>query len=270
MILPYWAALGFISLAFVVLERVWPWRAQAVFRRGILTDLIYLVFNGHVLALLLAHLAGWVTPTVDRWVVPVLGRGHAAGWPLWVQFLTAFFVVDLIQWGIHNLMHRVPQLWALHRVHHSISDMDWLGSMRFHWLEIVVYRTLQYLPLLLLGFNWQVFYWLAIFSTAMGHFNHSNLKVHLGPLKYLLNHPAMHIWHHDIDPHGPAGCNFAINLSLWDWLFGTVYQPVEVEQPEALGFTGLAEFPANFVSQQLVPLTSGSGMKRESHHEGRS
>ena len=85
MIIPYWAALGLISLAFVVLERFWPWRAQAFFRRGILTDLIYLVFNGHVLALLLAHLAGWVTPTVDQLVVPVLGKGHAAGWPFWTS-----------------------------------------------------------------------------------------------------------------------------------------------------------------------------------------
>ena len=269
MILPYWAALGFISVAFVMLERFRPWRPQGFFRRGILTDLIYLVFNGYFLALLLAYPAGWILPAVDRLAVPLLGKGHTGGWPLWIQFLTAFFVMDLIQWGIHNLMHRVPLFWSFHRVHHSIVDMDWLGSMRFHWFEIVVYRSLQYLPLLWFGFSWQVIYGLAIFSTVMGHFNHSNLKVSLGPLKYLVNHPAMHIWHHDIECQGSSACNFAINLSLWDWLFGTAYQPTGTEQPGTLGFTGLPEFPADFVSQQLVPLTSGSATHGESHHGGR-
>ena len=98
MVFPYWAVLGLISLAFVVMEGLWPWRAQTFARRGILTDLIYLVFNGHVLALLLAAPAGWIAPNLDRLVVPVLGRNHAADWPLWVQFLTAFFMV-LVQFN---------------------------------------------------------------------------------------------------------------------------------------------------------------------------
>ena len=51
--------------------------------------------------------------------------------------------VDFIQWGIHRLLHRVPFLWGFHKVHHSIIEMDWNGSMRFHWLEIVGYRSLQ-------------------------------------------------------------------------------------------------------------------------------
>jgi len=47
----------------------------------------------------------------------------------------------------HNLLHRVPWLWTFHKVHHSITTMDWIGNWRFHWMEIVVYKTLQWLPL---------------------------------------------------------------------------------------------------------------------------
>jgi sterol desaturase/sphingolipid hydroxylase (fatty acid hydroxylase superfamily) len=256
MTIPYWASLVVISLAFTIAERLWAWRDQPLLRRGLATDLIYVVFNGHFLALLLAPVAGRLAPEMDALVIPVLGDAHVAGWPWWGQFALAFFAIDLIQWGIHNLMHRVPWLWTVHRVHHSITEMDWLGSMRFHWLEIVVYRSLQYLPLLLFGFHWEVLAWLAVFSTAMGHFNHANLSVPLGPLRYLLNHPTMHIWHHDVDLHGSHGCNFGINLSLWDWVFGTAHVPQDAEQPESLGFRGRSRFPAGFLAQQAVPLTS--------------
>jgi hypothetical protein len=37
--------------------------------------------------------------------------------------------------------------WTFHKVHHSITTMDWIGNWRFHWIEIVVYKSLQWLPL---------------------------------------------------------------------------------------------------------------------------
>ncbi len=252
MIIPYWVALLGLSLVFVFLERIKPWRRISQPRPEMVSDLLFLVFNGYFLALLLAPLAAKITPYIDHLVVPLLGKSHVAFWPLSIQFVLAFFLMDFIQWGIHNLMHRVPWLWSFHRVHHSIVDMDWLGSMRFHWFEVVVYRFLQYLPLLLLGFHWQVLAWLAVFSTLMGHFNHSNLKVRLGPLRFFLNHPAMHIWHHDLVPHGKYGCNFGINLSLWDWLFGTAFLPDNLEQPAKLGFQGVSRFPKGFFRRQIV------------------
>ncbi len=253
MVYSYWIYLSAASLVFVGLERWQPWRHQSLVRRDFVTDLVYLGFNGQVLALILAPFITRMTFTTNPLVASVLGHSHVSAWPLWAQFLLAFFVIDFIQWGIHNLMHRIPQLWVIHRVHHSIVDMDWLGSMRFHWLEVVVYKSLQYVPLLLLGFHWQVMFWLAVFSTVMGHFNHSNLMVPMGPLRYLLNHPSMHIWHHDEELHHSHGCNFGINLSLWDWLFGTAYMPETAEQPRAIGFAGLKEFPHGFLKQQLIP-----------------
>lgn len=259
--LPYWVFLIAVSLPFIVAERLVPWRAQALLRPGWVSDLIYIFLNGYLLGIVLEPAASRVTPWVDTFVVPALGSGHVSGWPAWLQFLLAFFVVDLMQWSVHNLLHRLPWLWSLHRVHHSIVHMDWIGSMRFHWGEIVVYRSLQYVPLLLLGFGGGPLLLLAVVSTAIGHFNHSNLRVPMGPLRYLLNHPGMHIWHHDHTLRGRSGCNFGINLSLWDWLFGTAYLPESPEQPERLGFEGVEHFPADVVRQELLPWSLWLGRK---------
>lgn len=252
--IPYWAWVIALSLGFVLAERLWPWRPQPLRRPGLGLDLIYLVFNGYLLSFVLAPFSDRLAPLVDRLVVPVLGKDHVAAWPWWAQLLVAFFVMDFIRWGVHVQMHRVPWLWRIHRVHHSIVDMDWIGNMRFHWGEVVVYKVAQYVPLLLLGFDWPVLFALDVFSMAMGHFNHSNLRVSLGPLRYLLNHPTMHIWHHDRQWHRSYGQNFGINLSLWDWLFGTAYVPADVEQPRELGFPGLARFPRGFWAQLWRPL----------------
>lgn len=251
---PYWIYLIVISLAFVLIERIRPWRAQKVLRQSFDTDLLHLAFNGHFLALLLAPVAALITPHLSGLVVPLLGRAHLIEWPLWAQGIVAFFVVDFVKWCVHVTLHRVSFLWYFHRVHHSIVEMDWIGNMRFHWLEIVFYDGVLYLPLLLFGMDWRLLLVMALFSTVMGHFNHANLRVSLGPLKYLFNHPGMHIWHHDYELRYRFGCNFGINLSLWDWIFRTAYLPPGHGQPEKLGFPGIGSFPKSFLGQQLIPL----------------
>ncbi len=80
-----------------------------------------------------------------------LQRGLVSGWPPLMQFLVALIVLDLIQWSVHNLLHRVPWLWRFHQVHHSIEVLDWAGNLRFHWMEVVIYRSAPYVPLALLS-----------------------------------------------------------------------------------------------------------------------
>jgi sterol desaturase/sphingolipid hydroxylase (fatty acid hydroxylase superfamily) len=252
-----------ISVLFVVLERLLPRRPQAAARAGIVTDVAHWLFNGYLFyALIYGAVSGlafeWFTRTVrSAGFGSVIDLRLLTGQPLWLQFILLFLVQDFLMWCTHNLLHRVPALWAIHRVHHSITTMDWIGNMRYHWGEIAVYNSVMFLPVMILGADASLFLWINIFNTFIGHFNHANLRVSLGPLKYVFNSPEMHIWHHDKDGPGSHNKNFAIGLSVWDWIFGTAYMPAadQPAEPRALGFAGIEEFPRTFVGQQLLPLS---------------
>lgn len=254
----YWIWLAGLSALFVVLERLRPRNAgQGLLRPGIVTDLVYIVLNGHWLGVWLAQLTEPIARALDVALAAHGATLHvrvAAGWPWWVQLVVAFVATDFIQWSIHNLLHRVPPLWELHKVHHSIQTMDFWGSMRFHFGEIVVYKSLQYVPLALLGFDGGALFVIAIVSTAIGHFNHANLRVRMGPLRYVLNGPEMHVWHHAHPSAGPTNVNFAINLAVWDWLFGTAFLPRDGSVPASLGFEGIESFPRDVLRQELWPI----------------
>ena len=246
-----------ISLAFALLERLLPWRpTQPLLRKGLIGDLGWLAINGHFFSVWTAGLMAWAATGATellRGLGLAPGRSPVADWPFPVQFAVFLVLSDFLQWSIHNLLHRVPFLWAFHKVHHSVTTMDWLGNFRFHWMEIVVYKTLQWLPLAWLGASSPAVFAVAVFSTVWGDFNHSNLDVGLGPFGRLFNSPRMHLWHHDLSTEGGAAKNFGIVLSVWDFLFGTAYWPRD-RSPERLGYPGMAEMPETLVGQVAWPL----------------
>ena len=257
----YPMALAVVSVGFLIAERLRPARpGQGLARKGFLGDLAFLVFNGHFLGVGLYWLAvNYVLPPFERLLVRVhLGDvthlGVAKTWPLWLQIVVVVVVMDLVQWLVHRALHRVPWLWRFHQVHHSVVDgqMDFLASFRFHWFEAVAYKTAQFLPLAFFGFSTEALFAQAVVGTIAGHFNHSNLDVGRGPLRYVLNTPRMHLWHHTYTlPTGHVR-NFGIVFSTWDWVFGTAYVP---EQPPArLGFPGDECLPRGFVGKELWPV----------------
>lgn len=241
-----------LGLLFIVLERLWPWRRkQPVFRTGWFSDVLYIVFNSHYLGILLALGTQQLMRVYN--LDALLSLGVMRNWPWWVQFPVVLIAFDFVQWSIHNLLHRVPWLWQFHKVHHSIVEMDWLGDWRFHWGEILVYRTLQYVPMAVLGASGAVLFWYGVLNTLIGHYAHANVRIGLGPLRYIFNTPQMHIWHHTHPDSGPINKNFAITLSVWDWLFGTAYWPETPEQPKHLGFDGIEKYPASILGQWVAP-----------------
>lgn len=251
------------SLVVFILERARPWRTeQKILREGIGQDLFWLVFNGHFLGLLLAmvtgHLVQLLNTVLFNWGLPVPeSLAVAATLPLWLQFIIFFLLKDFIEWNIHRMLHRVPWLWEFHKLHHSIRQMDWIGNFRFHWGEVIVYKTLSYLPLAILGVDGGVILTIAVIGTLMQDLNHANIRLHWGPLRYVLNSPEMHIWHHDTEMHGKGGQNFGIVLSAWDWLFGTVYWPKDQEEPKELGFAEIEKYPRGLVGRFLWPIRFG-------------
>ena len=250
-----------ISLFCWLLERLLPWREdQKVWRDQFAQDLFWLVFNGYYAGLLVATGAGWVLqqgaqvvggwPWQDLQAVQLL-----TGSPLWVQFAVLLVLKDLLEWCVHRLLHRVAWLWQFHKLHHSIAELDWIGNMRFHWMETIVYKSVQYIPLAMIGFGIDDFILVHIFTILIGHLNHANLNWSYGPLRYIFNNPKMHIWHHSkaLPASHPYGINFGLSLSVWDYLFGTAHIPHEGRDIE-LGFEGDHNFPKGFLRQVTYPL----------------
>ena len=260
----YWVIA--LSAAVYALELAFPWRRdQPRVRRDFWLDGFYVFFN-----LFLFSLVGFAA--ASEVVVRALHDGLAAvgvnnlvavevaSWPLWGQVLALFVIRDFLHWNVHRLLHRVPWLWECHKVHHSVEQMGFAAHLRFHWMETVVYRSLQYIPLAMIGFGIDDYLWAGLFTLLIGHLNHANLRLPLGPLRFVINSPQMHIWHHAFDlPEGRKyGMNYGLTLSCWDYLFGTACIPKDGRDIR-LGFPGVQRFPESFRGQALHNFLRSAG-----------
>lgn len=178
----YWLIL--VSIFFFVLEVIIPWRKkQSVFRRDFWLDGFYMFFNFFLFSLIIYNAASDVVVQLfNNGIKAVSGFDLQASnpmqtWPFWAILLTGFLVRDFVQWWVHRLLHRVPRLWEFHKVHHSVKEMGFAAHLRYHWMENVVYRTLEYIPLALMGIGLYDFFIIHIFTLAVGHYNHSNISI---------------------------------------------------------------------------------------------
>ena len=257
----FWWLLG-ISLVVWSLELVFPWRKnQAAIREDFWLDGFYLFFNFFLFSLIGYNAVSNVAVEVFNDFLALFGITNLvafqiASWPVWSQFLLLFVLADFIQWNVHRWLHYSPWLWEFHKVHHSVEQMGFAAHLRYHWMETIVYKSVQYIPLSMIGFGLDDFFILHLVTILIGHLNHANVKITYGPLKYVLNNPVMHLWHHAREiPAERNGVNYGISLSLWDYLFGTAYIPNQ-NANEQLGFEDQETFPKTFFQQLTHPWNS--------------
>lgn len=254
----YFWMLILVSVLFYTLELIKPWRKnQPRIRQDFWLDGFYMFFNFFIFSLIGYNAISNVFVEFFNDFLALFGIINwvaisVASMPAWLQLLTLFVLRDFIQWNIHRLLHRSPYLWEFHKVHHSVKQMGFAAHLRYHWMENVIYRALEYIPLGMIGFGIQDFFAVHILALSIGHFNHSNFKLPLGPLKYIFNNPQMHIWHHAKELPNKYGVNFGISLSLWDYIFKTDYIPFEGKDIE-LGFEKDETFPKSFILQEIYP-----------------
>ncbi|MGL1902017.1 MAG: sterol desaturase family protein [Fibrobacterales bacterium] len=254
----YWL----ISLSLIAwsLEIAVPWRKkQPLFRQDFWLDGFYMFFNFFLFSLILYNALSQIGVTLFHDLLQSVGINntqiiHLQSLPRWAQMSILFLLVDLISWCTHRLLHRSNLLWRFHAVHHSVKEMGFAAHLRYHWMENIFYKIIQFVPVSLLGFGIDDFFIVHIATVAIGHLNHTNVGWDYGPLKYLLNNPKMHIWHHSKKMPRPYrhGANFGITLSLWDYIFGTVYLPSDGRDIE-LGYPGDTSMPSTFIAQSLHP-----------------
>ena len=218
------------SLIFIFIEKLFALRQdQPVFRPEWQTDLHHFIVNhmvvGFVLLatnLLVHKLFGWAAHDGIR------------GWVANLNFFVAVFLIvlvaDLVQYWTHRAYHEVPLLWRLHAVHHSVKSMDWLAGSRQHIVELLITRTLVLAPIYVLGFSKEVIDAYIVIVGFQAVFNHANVSVRLGPLRYVIVTPNFHHWHHSQDKEA-LDRNYAAHFAFLDHLFGTAVKS-DREWPE--------------------------------------
>lgn len=254
----YW--LLALSLLVWSLEIVLPWRKhQKIFRKGFWLDSFYILFNFFLFSLIGFNAISNVGVTLFSDFLAIFGIENivaieVSSYPVWLQLLIMFVIADFIQWNIHRQLHSISWLWEFHKVHHSVKEMGFAAQFRFHFMETIVYKTLQYIPLAMIGFGIKEFFVVHMIGVFIGHLNHANLNWDYGWFRYIFNNPKMHIWHHakDLPIDHPNGMNFGLSLSIWDYIFGSAYIPREDRNIE-LGFEGDEQFPENFRKQLVFP-----------------
>lgn len=161
-----------------------------------------------------------------------IGAGIAAGILLYLTYEFAY-------WLNHYMSHKLPFLWEFHKVHHSAEVLTPFSNWRVHPVDTALFvNTIAVLMGAVQGiiyytmgkevwlFSMTVTNMLILFyMTVYGHLQHSLLWLNFrGTTGKVLMSPAHHQIHHSTNPlHYDK--NFGAGLCMFDWLFGTHFQP---------------------------------------------
>lgn len=251
-----------LSLVVWGLEIAFPWRKeQAIIRKDFWLDAFYMFFNFYIFALFISgfySIIGVIAFNLG-YTTDALAIINVQEMPKWAGLLIFFILNDFVQWFTHVLLHRYDWMWRFHKVHHSVEQMGFAAHLRYHWMENILYKPLKTLVVMLLvGGEPADAFMIHYIAIAIGHLNHANIGLDYGPLKYLINNPKMHIWHHAyaLPEDRRHGVNFGISLSLWDYIFKTNYIP-DTGRDIKLGFPGLSKFPKTFFGQLIYGFGKG-------------
>lgn len=238
------------TLIFVVIEKLFPlYKGQPVFRPEWQTDMKHFAVNHFIVGLalltvnfLLHHLFGWLVRSDFQQFVQHIGFVP--------QLLLCVLVADMAQYWTHRAYHEVPFLWRFHSVHHSVKTMDWLAGSRQSMLELIATRVCVLAPLYILGFSESVMNGYILIVGFQAVFNHANVHLPWGPLKYVIVTPNFHHWHHASDDVA-IDKNYAAHYAFIDYLFGTAVK-TDDKFPARYGVVG-DYMPDGFINQQLFP-----------------
>jgi sterol desaturase/sphingolipid hydroxylase (fatty acid hydroxylase superfamily) len=190
-----------------------------------------------------------------------VGLLHWMALPPWAAVMVTLLVLDFAVYLQHVMVHAVPVLWRLHRVHHADLGFDATTGLRFHPIEIFLSLGLKVAVIVLLGAApWAVVAF-EIMLNASSVFNHGNVVIPESVdhwLRWAIVTPDMHRIHHSTRVV-ETNSNFGFSVSWWDRLCGT-YRT----QP-ALGQTGmeigLSDYrtPLNLGQLLLLPFQGDAG-----------
>src|ERR1700743_2195964 len=227
-------------------ERISPYRKGLPFFREVFwVDLVwYTIIQSYVLKIVI----------FDYIIAPLQHGIHWDGFAFFKEWSIAeqvlFFLVthDLYIYLFHRLQHASKILWRTHEAHHSGKEVDFLAGSRSHAIEIIINQTIEFAPMVILGADPAVIPIKALLDAMFGMFIHANINVKLGKLKYILNSPELHLWHH-ANYREVFHANFSTKFAVWDYLFGTVYDPGHAPGNEPENWGLYYEYPKDYFMQ---------------------
>ena len=240
------------TLIFIFIEKLFPLnKSQPVFRPEWQTDFHHFIVN-HLIVGFVLLATNKLVHSGFGWAINNNLQAWIQGLPFVFELLLIVLVADLMQYWTHRAYHEVPLLWRLHAVHHSAKSMDWLAGSRQHVLELIITRTLVLAPIYIFGFSKGVIDAYIIIVGFQAVFNHCNVDVRLGPLRYFVVTPNFHHWHHSQDREA-LDRNYAAHFAFIDYLFGTAVN-AERKWPTQYGVLG-DYVPNGFLKQVGFPFT---------------
>ena len=230
-------------------------------------------FNSFILRLLFPAAAVGVAVTAQEnsW-----GLFNLVEAPVWLAVIASIVILDFIIYLQHVMVHAVPVLWRLHRVHHADLDYDVTTGSRFHTLEIILSMLIKFAVIVLLGPPIVAVIVFEVVLNAMAMFNHGNVglpKSLDNLLRWLIVTPDMHRVHHSIEDD-ETNSNFGFNLSWWDRLFGTYRdQPRDGHLGMTIGIRGFrdtkqAAWITGMLAMPFIGKVTGYAINRRQWSEG--
>jgi sterol desaturase/sphingolipid hydroxylase (fatty acid hydroxylase superfamily) len=211
------AFVGVLALLFVVQAR-WPARGDGRWSRRQAINLGLVAFNTLTLRLFFPVLAVAFAIIVHDQDGGLFGWLE---WPVWLAIPVAVVIFDLTIYWQHRLMHMIPLLWRMHRVHHCDTGFDVTTGVRFHPLEIVLSMGIKLALIWLLGphpLAVLIFELLLATGALFTHADFALPKTLDRRLRWLIVTPSMHRIHHSTwQPETDS--NYGFHLSIWDRLF---------------------------------------------------
>lgn len=228
---------GFVLVlaALAVAERLWPARGDTRPARRQLSNLALVAIDTALLRLAFPLLAVVLAAQVHARGGGLFG---ALDWPSWLEVALAVLVLDAAIYWQHRLLHLVPFLWPLHRVHHSDIAIDVTTGVRFHPLEIGLSMLAKLALVVVLGMHPAAVVIFEILLSAASLFTHADFA--FPPrvewvVRAAVVTPSMHRIHHSVRRE-ETDSNYGFLLSAWDRVFGSYRRrPAEPERSMPIG-----------------------------------
>jgi Fe(3+) dicitrate transport protein len=220
-----------------------------------------------------AIVSAWYIATRGiRWLDDVFGMPNTPeisdGVVVFLYSMVLFVMWDLSRFLLHMCMHRIPQLWAFHQVHHSAEILTPLTFYRIHPIESWLYSIRG---ALVTGTVAGLFYWIFresinpytlwgvpafgfVLNILFGNIRHSHVYLRFPEWveSWLFLSPAQHQQHHSVNEEH-YDKNYGTWMSIWDRILGSLIS----SQTKPIGY-GIknSNHNHNLLSAYLKPFTS--------------